>query len=245
MKFKVLPLRLDSFVTETKEFGQAGTFKGYASTRKRDSAGDVVVEGAFKRTIEQNDGKVPILAFHDPRRPVGMTTLMKEDGHGLYVEGFVDLDTEAGRDQYQGMRKGYIDRMSIGYRVLQEELDGDTLLLKEVKLLEISLVTRNFAANDEALITEVKGLHMDALMPLLRRATALKEAAGDGLKLDDRQARLVRDARDALGALLEAVGPAMSTQQHQDPPGGVGDPAQATLLRLKREMQEFAERVVL
>src|SRR5690606_16996933 len=50
------------------------------------------------------------------------------------------------------------DRMSIGYRTIQEDYDKDqdARILKEVQLLEYSMITKNFAANDAALLTSVK-----------------------------------------------------------------------------------------
>lgn len=133
-----------------------GTFEGYASTRKKDSYGDIVEQGAFKRTIEHSKGKVPLLWFHDPYAPIGMTEAMQEDEKGLFIKGTLDLDIETGRNVYSGIKKGYIDRMSIGYRTEKQDFEDDTRYLKEINLLEVSPVTKNFAANDTALITGAK-----------------------------------------------------------------------------------------
>lgn len=157
----------------TTEGDNAGHFAGYASTRKKDVYGDIVSEGAFSHTIKMNEGKVPLLWFHDPRTPIGMTTLMQEDGHGLYMEGQLDLDIEPGRRVLSGMRRGYIDRQSIGFRAVKEDYDGDIRLIKEVELLEISPVSRNFAANDEALITSVKSSDLTSLAEEIKRLTAV------------------------------------------------------------------------
>lgn len=150
-------MEIKSLGLEVKELSEPGEFKGYVSTRGKDAHGDVIEEGAFKRTLEHHGSRFPALWFHDPRSPIGMGDLT-EDGHGLYVEGALDLDVEAGRDVYSGMQKGYIDRFSIGFRVVNDEFDrdNDTRILKEIALLEFSPVTRNFAANDEALLAGVK-----------------------------------------------------------------------------------------
>lgn len=154
MEYKALKFKMEN-ITE------GGDFEGYASTRSKDLVGDIVEEGAFKRTLDHSGGRVPLLFFHDPMKPIGMTRRMEEDSKGLYTEGRIDLDTEVGRDVYSGMKKGYIDRMSIGYNTLRDDYDRekDARVLKEVKLMECSMITKNFAANEEALLTRVKSLH--------------------------------------------------------------------------------------
>lgn len=145
---------------QLKGMSEKGAFTGYASTRNKDLVGDVIQEGAFKRTIDQNGGKFPILFFHDPTQPCGISTSMQEDGHGLFTEGQLDLDTECGQKVYSGVQKGYIDRLSIGFSAVDSEYDpaNETRVLKEIRLYEYSMITKNFAAQPEALITGVKTL---------------------------------------------------------------------------------------
>lgn len=137
----------------------SGEFEGYASTRKLDSDRDIVQEGAFKRTIDHHSGKgLALLWFHDPTQPIGSLELLGEDSKGLLVKGIVDVDTQRGHDVYSGMVKGYIDRMSIGYVAKRARWDAarKCRLLDEVALREVSMITREFAANDEALVTSIK-----------------------------------------------------------------------------------------
>lgn len=180
MRHKSLPLPW-----ELKEMSEDGFFKGYANTRKKDYYGDIIKEGAFARTIEHHNGKFPLLWFHDPRIPIGLSKSMREDGHGLFIEGQLDLDIEEGRRIRSGMLKGYIDRMSIGYDTLRESFDKaqNARILEEVKLWEVSMITKNFAANDEALVTGVKGVI--------------------GLRDTDADPDLIRAAIKNLQALLE------------------------------------------
>jgi len=137
----------------------SGEFEGYASTRKLDSDRDIVQEGAFKRTIDHHAGKgLALLWFHDPTQPIGSLELVGEDSKGLLVKGVVDVDTQRGHDVYSGMVKGYIDRMSIGYVAKRARWDAarKARLLDEVALREVSMITKEFAANDEALVTALK-----------------------------------------------------------------------------------------
>jgi HK97 family phage prohead protease len=158
---------LDPFVgrlavpTEFKTTGAKGSgdFEGYASTRKLDSDRDIVQPGAFKRTIDHIGSKgLAYLWFHRPDDPIGIIHPQGEDEKGLFVTGTVDVDIEQGARVYSGMVKGYIDRMSIGYEAKRARWDpkAKARLLDEVALREISAITKNFAANDEALITAVK-----------------------------------------------------------------------------------------
>jgi len=71
---------------------------GYASRFGNvDSHGDIVVKGAFKRTIDHNAKRVKTLMHHDPVQIVGKPIAMCEDDGGLYTETKVS-DTSLGRD---------------------------------------------------------------------------------------------------------------------------------------------------
>lgn len=211
---------------EVKEMTEAGEFKGYASTRKKDSYGDIVAPGAFKRTIDHNAGAVPVLWFHDPMRPIGKSMMMAEDEHGLYTEGVLDLDIEDGRRVYSGMRKGYIDRMSIGFMTMRDSWDKqqDARIIEEVKLLEYSMITKNFAANDAALVTGVK-----SLPGLLDQVVGLKDTDAD--------AETIRKAIDALTALLQGKSSASATSTLTDAPIQRAGSDDATLRALINEMK--------
>jgi len=140
-------------ITESQE----GHFTGYASVfGVVDSWGTVFDRGAFKKTIKDHKGRFPILRMHDPAAPIGIATV-EEDDKGLRVtDGALDLDVQPARDVYSGMKKGYITQMSHRFHPIREKsLDGSTHL-QEVRLLEVSAVTMNFASNDEANILTVR-----------------------------------------------------------------------------------------
>jgi len=201
---------------DIKEIGDEGTFNGYASTRKKDLHGDIVDKGAFNHTINMSGGRVPLLWFHDPTSPIGMTTMLQEDERGLYMEGTLDLDTAKGRDVLSGMRKGYIDRTSIGFRTVKDEWnsDADARVIKEVELLEISPVTRNFAANDGALITGVKSADLSSLAEEIRTLVAVLKATyppnGSSDPVDPQR---VEDSEPSLRALVDQLKSYTSMQE--------------------------------
>ena len=143
---------------EIKSFDEEkGIFEGYCAVKHNvDSYGDIILDGAFLKTIDGSK-QFPILFMHDPSKPVGLSTFMKEDPHGLYTRGQLDLDTELGRMVYSGLKKKYITMMSIGYTVKEDSMNKKgNRLLKEINLLEYSLITKNFAANSEALVSGFK-----------------------------------------------------------------------------------------
>lgn len=159
---------------EIKALNDQGEFEGYAAVKGNvDAYGDIIENGAFKRTI-RNQKKFPILFMHDPSKPVGISTYMKEDEKGLFTRGMLDLSTETGNMVYSGMKMGYIDSMSIGYKVVQDDVNKrGNRLLKEIKLLEYSLITKGFAANELAMVSGFKST--PSYDSLIQRINQLEE----------------------------------------------------------------------
>jgi len=145
--------------SELKQIDEEGVFEGYASVFGNvDSDGEIVDKGAFSKTLRENDGRFPLVWFHSPFEPVGIAQA-EEDDRGLLIKrGELDLDVAKGREVHSGMRRGYIDRFSFGFRRVKEGMEDGVNHIKEVRLLEISPITRNFAANDQALLTDVRSL---------------------------------------------------------------------------------------
>jgi HK97 family phage prohead protease len=137
---------------------QQGVFTGYGSVfNVTDFQGDVVVPGAFSKSISalSTKGKpLSMLWMHDPTEPIGVWDDVSEDNVGLKLKGRLALETQKGKEAYELMKMGALSGLSIGYRVVDREWKGDIRLLKQVDLLEVSLVT--FPANDDARVTGVK-----------------------------------------------------------------------------------------
>lgn len=142
------------------DVSEKGMFSGYASTfnASPDRAGDVIQRGAFRKSIEQykSNGSMPgLLWAHDMREPVGRWLALSEDSKGLAAEGKLTLDVTRGRDAHALLKDGALS-LSIGYFIRKDgsERNGTTLLLKDIELLEVSLVA--VPANVGAKITSVK-----------------------------------------------------------------------------------------
>lgn len=145
---------------ELKGLDEDGRFAGYASVfGVSDSYADVVVEGAFARSLAESraSGQMPAMLWqHDPSRPIGVWTDLKEDRAGLKVHGKLAIGTQAGREAYELLRLGAINGLSIGYVTVASEIEPRRRqrVLTDLELWEISLVT--FPANPDARVTNVK-----------------------------------------------------------------------------------------
>ena len=154
MKDRLQPER--AFDVRAIDGGEPGSFEGYASVfGVMDSHGTVFDKGAFKKTIKDRKGWLPIVWMHDPREPIGRAEVF-EDEIGLRVRGQLDLDVQRGAEVNSGMKKGYITQMShsfgkIADKVKMVKTDGvDVPHFREVKSYEVSPVTTNFASASEA-----------------------------------------------------------------------------------------------
>ena len=166
---------MDNRISLEREFGirlvddEPGLFTGYASVfGVLDAYGTVFDKGAFKKTIKEHKGRLPVVWMHRIDEPVGLA-YVEEDGHGFLVkEGRLNLDIQKGQEVYSGMkfREGYITQMShtfsgVKTTTVKGDDDEDIIHFKEVKSFEISPVTTNFAANEEAVITSVRTEDLD------------------------------------------------------------------------------------
>lgn len=146
---------------EIKSLDEGGQFEGYASVfGVQDSDGDVIVKGAFERSLQgyQERGKYPKMLWqHNPTQIVGKWMEMREDERGLWVKGTLILDVEKGREAYALMKAGELDAMSVGFNI-SEATAGDMRgrVIEEIDLWEVSLVT--WGANPDALVTNVKSI---------------------------------------------------------------------------------------
>ena len=140
---------------------EKGVFTGYGSIfGNKDLGNDIVVEGAFAKSIGKKGAKaVKLLYQHRQDEPIGVFDEIIEDRRGLKVKGRLAMGTQRGREVYELMKMGALDGLSIGYRVDPKGVDydekGKRRYLKSVDLMEISAVT--FPMNPRARVQAVKG----------------------------------------------------------------------------------------
>lgn len=219
VKYLNVPLKI-------KSVSDNGEFEGYASVFDVvDSYGDVVVKGAFEKTLKkwrERKDFPPVLWQHQMDEPIGPFTEMKEDERGLFVKGRLLIeDDPLAKRALAHMKAGSVKGMSIGYMVVDAEYhkQDDIYYLKEIDLWEVSIVT--FPANTEAKITEVKNMLLKGETPspsnverALREALGFSRTQAKGFMakgygaLQQRDAETDEDALDSLKNLksIFAVG---------------------------------------
>ena len=216
-----------NFSFELKAVGDR-EFEGHGSVFKNvDLGGDIVMPGAFKRSLAQHkrDGTLPLMFWmHDPAQVPGKWTDMGEDEKGLYVKG-VFADTQLGNEvrTLTGMKA--VRGLSIGYVTKDQDFDDDgNRLIKEAELWEVSVVS--LAMNPLARVEAVKanlsaaGEYVPTIREIERiwrdagcsKATARKLVAiyrgyeESGETLDDSQAAPAEpDEAEAAKAVAEKI----------------------------------------
>lgn len=157
MEFKRLQFKTDHVADD-------GTFTGLASAANvKDLGGDIVVSGAFQRTIKdfKDSGRaMPLLWNHDFKDVRGAWLDLEENDEGLKAKGQLNMDTAGGRDAGALLNQGAVDGLSIGYEIakggIKFDADKDAVLLTDLDLWEISIAT--FPMNLEARVDRVKGM---------------------------------------------------------------------------------------
>tara|TARA_Y100000310_G_scaffold142034_1_gene141495 strand:- start:3943 stop:4575 length:633 start_codon:yes stop_codon:yes gene_type:complete len=147
---------LNTKMTDVK-FDETGLkFSGYASVFNGvDSYNDTIVKGAYKETLIGREREVK-LRWNHHGGVIGKWTEIKEDDHGLWVEGELTPNHSLANDVAASMKHGAIDGMSIGYYVTDSEQKGNIRELKQIELIEISVVEE--PADNFARVSELKSL---------------------------------------------------------------------------------------
>lgn len=194
-----------SIQTEIKASAD-GTFEGYASVFGNvDSYGDIVMAGAYAKTIQERKSKIRLLWNHDSHGlPIGTLTDLAEDSKGLKITAKFSSTTLA-QDVRTLMGEGAIDSMSVGYQTIKAtygETEAEYVrYLNELKLYEVSAVL--MPANELAVITGSKNLsHLE------RTITQLDDLISVGIKsgrpLSAENLTRLQNSYTQLHALLQA-----------------------------------------
>lgn len=155
MQKKFLDVDLEIRAVKKDDDRNVATFEGYGSVfGVKDSYSDIVEKGAFVDSLKSN-GIPAMLWQHRADMPIGVWTEAKEDNNGLILKGEINLDVQAGKEAYALIKQEAIKGLSIGFITEKEEYVKSVRILKQVRLMEVSLVT--FPANKEANVVSVKG----------------------------------------------------------------------------------------
>jgi HK97 family phage prohead protease len=139
-----------------KEIAEDGTFHGdLAVYSQKDLGGDVILPGAFTKTIQERGSTVPLLWQHKSDEPIGTLTL-QDSSDALRVTGKLLMELPTAQKAYRLIKAGVIKGLSIGYDTIKDNVDNGTRYLKELRLWEGSIVT--FPMNELATITSIKAM---------------------------------------------------------------------------------------
>lgn len=120
-----------------------GIVTGYFSAFDvKDSDGDIIRPGAFKRSIDEwfPKGRIKHLMNHDPSKPLGVLQVLKEDAYGLYYESKVGTHN-LGQDFIKMVESDLVKEHSIGFSVVREQKGQDGNEMFDLKLYEGSSLT--------------------------------------------------------------------------------------------------------
>lgn len=142
------------------------TVTGYFSRFNNiDSDGDVLVKGAFEKTISERGAKglIPHILDHDIHITLKQLSKPKlyEKTDGGFFESTIS-DTTNGIDTLKLYRDGVINQHSFGFKITQKEQKQDARYIKSVLLYEISTVT--LGANSETPFTGFKSMTKPELL---------------------------------------------------------------------------------
>ena len=163
-------MKTKDFKLDIKSLNDEGTFEGYGSIFGNvDSYGEKVAPGAFVESLAKHrreGSSVLMLWNHDPYSPIGVWEDLAEDAKGLWGKGRLLMDIQRAREVYSLAKNNAIGGLSIGYRELDTDQEGNIRLLKKLDLYEISPVT--FPANRRARIEGVKSERTEEFVKRLR-----------------------------------------------------------------------------
>ena len=114
-------------------------FAGYAAVFNRpDRGGDVIRKGAFADSLYRREA-VPLLWQHKAGAVIGRIEHLSEDTRGLRVIGEIG-GSEAAQRIAALLRTRRLDGLSFGYRVREVGRSEGLRELRDLELVEVSLV---------------------------------------------------------------------------------------------------------
>jgi len=135
---------------------------GVATTPEPDRMGDIIEPLGI-----QFKNPLPLLLFHDSKRPVGLARFSKPTKEGIDFEAKIPAIDEPGSlkdrvdEAWQSVKAGLISGVSIGFRPIESAfMDNGGMHFLESEVVELSLVT--VPANAQATITSIKQLDLAA-----------------------------------------------------------------------------------
>jgi HK97 family phage prohead protease len=154
----------------------------------KDSDNDIILPGAFKKTLEERgpmSDHLRIKHLRDHWNLIGKPLEMSEDETGLLVLSQLSNST-AGRDTIEDYKLNLLEH-SIGFEIIKRTVDeeDEVQYLKELKLWEYSSVT--WGANSQTPLVALKGIEpKEQIKRLNNKMDRLTNAMKSGNYTDER-----------------------------------------------------------
>lgn len=135
-----------------------GIVTGYFSAFNNiDSDGDVIVSGAYKKTVAENGpngrNRIMHLLQHNPLMPLAKPMELIEDAKGLRFVSKI-TETSYGKDVIKLYAEGVFNEHSVGFEIVKSDNKAGYREIREIKLWEGSTVT--WGANPNTPIESMK-----------------------------------------------------------------------------------------
>ena len=157
MMYNYKSLEMEVKDVDAKKGIVSGYFSAFGMV---DSDGDIIMPGAFKRSImdwgPDGKGRIKHLLNHDPSKPLGKIMELQEDEYGLKYSSQIGTHT-LGKDFVKMVESGLIAEHSIGFKTLREQKSGDANQIHEVMLFEGSSLTA-WGANENTPLIGMKNM---------------------------------------------------------------------------------------
>lgn len=143
---------------EIKALDEAGCIEGLlAGFGNVDRGGDMLLAGAFTKTLATRTQPLPMLLHHDQKRPIGVWREWEEKTDGLYVKGRLTLATRDAQEARALANDGALTGLSIGYKAINAQRDRTGVrTIAQADLHEGSLVA--VPMNDKTRVTAIKAI---------------------------------------------------------------------------------------
>jgi len=177
----------------------------FANFGSRDSDNDVIMEGAYTKTIKENRDRIKHIKNHDINKPVGLIKNLYIDTIGAIAESQMSKSTD-GRDALIMYSEGIITEHSQGFVTMKErfnDMEGFNEIL-EVQLWEVSTLT-GWGANSNTPVLGIKSISNDVE---LKKAINLLKGLDNVLrksKISDEKGAELNTIYNQLGETLESL----------------------------------------
>jgi len=171
---------------ETKEADDGSLLvSGYIGTFRTtpDSYNDIVMPGAYTKTIRERRNDIKFLHNHNSDFVLGGSFRdIYEDSKGCIVEDAKIVPTSYGKDISMLITAEALSTFSIGYSTIKKAYDGDVRKIVEMKLYEFSIVP--FPADEDARMLGFKGRirNVNDVEDILHLMISLKGEMKEGRK---------------------------------------------------------------